>query len=184
MLVKEAKEILVTERQIRKKIKMFAPTLNEYYKDKDKPVIVGVLKGCVLFLSNLVIYLDFDSHYEFISVTRTKNNKLVDSDKFYHKWLTKADLKGRNVLIAEDVVDSGITLEKLKSYLLKEKKAKEVKTITLINKPYGRKTDFEPDWSVITLDTKEWLIGWGFDYDERLRNLPYIAIVKDEYKNG
>ena len=181
-LVKEVKEILITEAEIKSEIKKFAPKLNEYYKNKEKPVILGVLKGCVLFQANLVIYFDFDAHYEFVSVKRTENNKL--KDKFELEWLTKGDVEGKNILIVEDVVDSAITLKKLQNHLLEVKKAKEVKTVTLIDKPHNRKTDFEPDWKVIKLDTQEWLIGWGFDYNERLRNLPYIASVKKEYKSG
>ena len=183
MLVKEAKEILITEKEIKEKIKKFAPILNEYYKDKEKPVILGVLKGCVLFQSNLVVYLDFDSEFEFTHIQRTQNNKLIEGD-ISIQWLTEGNVEGKNILIVEDVVDSGITLELLQNHLIHEKKVKEVKTITLIDKPYGRKAKFEPDWSIIELKTRDWLIGWGFDYDERLRNLPYIAIVKEEYKNG
>lgn len=180
MLVKEAKKILITEKKIKSLIKDFAPTLNKYYKKKEKPVILGVLKGCVLFQANLVIYLDFDSHYEFVSIDVDKNQK---SNDFKIEWLTEGKIKNRNVLIVENADYLGITLKKLKKYLIETKKAKEVKIVTLIEKPYDQKTSFKPDWTIIKLDTKDWIIGWSFDYNQRLRNLPYIAIIKDEYKN-
>ncbi len=181
MLAKEVKKILISEKEIKSLIKKFAPTLNQYYKNKEKPVILGVLKGCVLFQANLVIYLDFDSHYEFVSITIDKKQK---TNKFELEWLTSGDVKNRNVLIVENVDYLGITLKKLKKYLLETKKAKEVKIVTLIEKPNGQKTSFKPDWTIIKLDTKDYIIGWSFDYQQRLRNLPYIAIIKDEYKNG
>ena len=183
MLVKEAKKILITEKEIKSLIKDFAPTLNKYYKKKEKPIILGVLKGCVLFQANLVIYLDFDSHYEFISINKDKNQDLNNND-FKIEWLTKGNIENRNVLIVDNDDHLGITLKKLKKYLIETKKAKEVKIVTLIEKPHFQKTNFKPDWSIIKINTKGWIIGWSFDYDQRLRNLPYISLLKDEYKNG
>ena len=177
---KRIKEVLFWEDEIVTKIKSYGKIIDDYYKDKEAPIFLGILKGCVLFYTHLLTATTIESETEFIKVSSYKKTKIKNSINI--QWDLSTPIMGRNILIIEDVVDSGKTLKKLYA-LLKLHGAKDIKIITLLDKPKGRKTKLEVDWALFTLtNVDQFVVGWGFDLDESMRNLPYIGLLKKEYE--
>lgn len=167
-------EILITEEQINKEIKVAAKWIEERYKGKDL-VLVGLLKGVIPFFGRLMtaINMDFDTDFMVVSsykgTMKTTGSPEVVTD-------VKSDLKGKHVLIVEDIVDSAYTLKYIKEYL-ENKQAASVSIITMLNKQSGRKVDIDPDYKLFEVEDK-FLVGFGLDYQEKLRNLPYVGVYK------
>ena len=174
---KKVKEILFTKQELIKKIDTVTKKINQNYTNQKEPVIaLGLLKGCINFFGQIMTKLDFELVNEFVNVSRTSNNTI----KLDH-GLNNIDLKDRMVLIIEDIVDDAIDLVGVIS-ILKNRGVKDVKVVTLLDKINGRKSGFKPTWSIIEDETNDWLVGWGLDVDEWGRRLPYIGVLKDEYK--
>ncbi|ASP28630.1 hypoxanthine-guanine phosphoribosyltransferase [Spiroplasma corruscae] len=178
------KKVLVDKVEIDSKIDSLANEVNSYYKNKkvkdNTVVIIGLLKGCIPFMASLIKKFDFQCVIDFMIVSSyggTLTN--IHEPKILHNINT--DIKDADVLIVEDIIDTGITLNFMKDYLEK-KGAKEVKVITLASKPNKLKTNIKPDWNGFEFGD-EFLIGYGLDYQERFRNLPYIAICDTDKLN-
>ena len=174
---KKVKEILFTKQELIKKIDIVTKKINQNYADQKEPVIaLGLLKGCINFFGQIMTKLDFELVNEFVNVSHTSDNTIK-----LDYGLNNIDLKDKKVLIIEDIVDDAIDLIGVIS-ILKNRGVKDVKVVTLLDKINGRKSGFKPTWSIIEDETNDWLVGWGLDVDEWGRRLPYIGVLKDEYK--
>ena len=147
------------------------------YRDKN-PVLLGTLKGSFVFLAALAMQLDFDLQVDFISARSYGNSDRSSGTVDLYKNLT-IDIRDRHVLVVEDIVDSGFTLRiLLEDFELA--KPRSVDVITLLNKPANRKVVVPVKYIGFDIDN-EFVVGYGLDYSEKYRNLPYIAVLnRDE----
>lgn len=172
----DVKEILFTEEELEKRCVELGKEITEYYKDKEAPVIVTVLKGSVLFFSELVKRIDLDTTMEFMCLSSYENTATTGNVKIIMDL--RQDIADKNVLIVEDIIDTGITLTKVKK-LMQDRGAKDVKIVTMLDKPSRRKVELEPDYAGFTIPDA-FVIGYGLDFNEKYRSLPYIGILKEE----
>lgn len=168
--------VLLSEEQLRNKVKELAAQLKAEYADKD-PVFVGVLKGVVVFFADMMKAIDFPCQIDFMwtssySGTNSSEMKLVKD--------VSADLAGRHVVILEDIFDTGNSLEFTYRHLLTKKPA-SLKICTLLDKPERRRPGItvEPDYTGFVIPN-EFVVGYGLDYNEHYRNLPYVGVLKPE----
>jgi len=141
------------------------------------PLVVGVLKGAMPFMSDLTKRIDTHLEMDFMDVSSYGKSMVSSGEVKIIKDLDTS-VEGRDVLILEDIIDSGLTLSYLVQ-LFHYRKAKTVKVVTLLDKPEGRKVDLVPDMAGFIVPD-EFVVGYGLDYAERYRNLPYIGILKPE----
>lgn len=174
---KDIKEILLTEVQIQEKVNELAALLSEEYADKD-PVFVGVLKGVVIFFADMVRRINVPAEIDFMCIssyggTHTTGNVAVKKD-------LSVDIKGRHVIILEDIYDTGTSLDFTYKYLASKEPA-SLKICTLLDKPERRKPGITlvPDYIGFTIPN-EFVVGYGLDYNEHYRNLPFIGVLKPE----
>ena len=174
---KDIKSVLLSEAQIQQKVLELATQLSEEYADKD-PVFVGVLKGVVMFFGDIVKRIDIPCQIDFMwissySGTETTGGMQVKRD-------VSADLKGRHVVILEDIFDTGNSLEFTYHHLLAKEPA-SLKICTLLDKPERRNPSVtvKPDYTGFVIPN-EFVVGYGLDYNEHYRNLPYVGILKPE----
>ena len=167
-------KILFTEDQIRARAKELGAEITKEYQG-EKLILIGTLKGAVLWMGDLMKCIDLDTEVDFIAASSyggdTKSSGIVKITKDVDLDLTDA-----NVMIVEDIVDSGNTLVKLREYF-KDMNAKSVKVCTLLDKPSRRTADITPDYIGFTVDDL-FIIGYGLDYDQKYRNLPYISYLE------
>lgn len=172
----DIKEILLTEEQIASKVKELGSILSEEYRDKN-PLVICVLKGAVVFMADLLRHMDIPCEMDFMAVSSygsgAESSGMV---KILKDLDTSAE--GRHVLVVEDIMDSGLTLSRLME-LLRHRQAASVKVVTLLNKPDRRKVDISPDYSGFTIPD-EFVVGYGLDFAEKYRNLPFIGVLKPE----
>ncbi len=167
-------KILITEEKIKQKVAELAKKISDDYKNKGKLLIVGILKGSAMFLSDLVRQLELDCEIDFISV-RSYDGK--DSTGVVQLIMDLYDNPvKKNILIVEDIVDTGRTLKFLKQNLL-TREAKSVKICALLNKIGRRKTKVKIDYKGFDVPNK-FIVGYGLDYNEKYRNLPHIAVLE------
>jgi len=172
----DVKEILFSEDDIGQRVKELGAELTEVYAGKTL-LVIGVLKGCFVFLADIVRQIDLDceirfltaSSYGFSSVTSGKVN--IDRGIDF-------DVEGKDVLIIEDILDSGITLTALRAFVARHKPA-SLKTCTLLDKPERRQVPITADYTGFQCPN-EFVVGYGLDYGERYRNLPFVAVLKPE----
>lgn len=173
----DIKEILITEEQIRARIKELGVELMRDYADKT-PVFVGVLKGVVVFYADMIRAFDAPCQLDFMWIssyagTQSTGNMLVRQD-------ITTDLTGRHVVILEDILDTGRSLKFTRDHLL-SRGAASVKICTLLDKPEGRVPGYEIDADYIGFSIPNaFVVGFGLDYNEKYRNLPYVGILKPE----
>ena len=170
-------KVLLTEQQIQDKVKELAQTLSEEYAGKN-PVFVGVLKGVVIFFADMVRNITIPCEFDFMSVssysgTTTTGRTEVRKD-------VSVDLSGRHVVILEDIYDTGTSLTFTYNHLLSKNPA-SLKICTLLDKPERRKPGItlQPEYVGYTIPN-EFVVGYGLDYNEHFRNLPYVGILKRE----
>jgi len=177
----DIKEILITEEEIQEKIKALAAELTEAYKDSF-PLVIGVLKGAMPFMSDLLKRVDTYLEMDFMDVSSYGKSTVSSGEVKIVKDLDTS-VEGRDVLIIEDIIDSGLTLSYLVE-LFRYRKAKSIKIVTLLDKPTGRKASISADY-VGFIVPDEFVVGYGLDYAEKYRNLPYIGVLKPEiYSNN
>ena len=170
----DCERIMLTEDELRTRVREVAEQVDEVYKDK-KPLVVGILKGSIIFYSDFIRCLTMPVELDFMAVS-SYGSGAVSSGKLKIKKDLDRDVKGRDVIIVEDIIDSGFTLANLKA-LLTERGAASVKIVTLLNKAERREYDVAPDWNCFDIEN-EFVIGYGLDYNEQYRHLPYIGILK------
>jgi len=173
--MKNVKGVLVSKEQLNQKVKELGQELTRDYDGKN-PLFIGVLKGCVVFFSDLIREVKVDCQIDFMVVssygagTTTTGEVKVIKD-------VNTPLENRHVVIIEDIVDSGVTLNYLVN-LLKFRGAKSVEICTLLDKPERRKRDVYPKYKGFVIPN-EFVVGYGLDYDEQYRNLPEICILEN-----
>lgn len=176
MLHPDIKEVLYTEEDIQRVTKELGDVLTEEYKDK-YPLVICVLKGAIMFMTDLSRAMNCDLELDFMDVSSYGSDIESSGDVKIIKDLDTS-VEGRDLLIVEDIIDTGRTL----SYLIDifhYRKAKSVKIVTLMDKKERRAVDLEADYVGIRVPN-EFVVGYGLDYDEKYRNLPYIGILKEE----
>jgi hypoxanthine phosphoribosyltransferase len=174
---RDIQEVLLSEEQLRTRIAELGEELSRDYADK-KPVIVGVLKGVVVFYADMIRQIKVPCEMDFMVIssysgTETTGNVLVKKD-------VSVDLKDRHVLILEDIFDTGNSLDFVYNHL-KAMEPASVKICTLLDKPERRKEGItlQADYVGFTIPNV-FVVGYGLDFDEYYRNLPYVGIVKPE----
>jgi hypoxanthine phosphoribosyltransferase/bifunctional protein TilS/HprT len=174
MLEKDIERILVSESEIVEIAKRLGKEITRDYADK-RPIIVGLLKGCMPFMSELMKHIDLYCEIELMGVASYHGGVASSGDVKITKDLD-TPLINRHVLIAEDIVDTANTIEVIRKLLL-YRGAASVEVVTLLDKPAGRVVPFVPKYIGVTIP-KEFVVGFGLDYDELYRNLPYVGILK------
>ncbi len=176
MLEKDILEVLITEEQIQEKTNELGALLSADYADKF-PLAIGILKGAMPFMSDLMKRVDAYIEMDYMDVSSYGNATVSSGEVKIVKDLNTS-VEGRDILIIEDIIDSGMTLSYLVD-LLKYRKAKSIKIVTLLDKPSGRKVDLEADYVGFEVPDA-FVVGYGLDYAEKYRNLPYVGVLKKE----
>ena len=171
---KDCERIMLSEEQLRARVKEIAMQVDKVHEGKF-PLVVGILKGSIIFYSDFIRHLTVPVELDFMAVS-SYGSGAVSSGKLNIKKDLDKDVKGRDVIIVEDIIDSGFTLANLKALLL-ERGASSVMIVTLLNKEGRREYDIEPDYNCFDIEN-EFVIGYGLDYNEMYRSLPYIGILK------
>lgn len=172
----DIKEVLYSQEEIQAVTKKLGEQLTKDYQDK-KPLVVCILKGAVLFMTDIVRQMDTYCEMDFMSVSSYGNETVSSGDVKILKDLDKS-VEGRHILIVEDIVDTGRTLECVID-LFKHRKAASVKVCTLLDKPERREKAVQADYVGFTVPN-EFVVGYGLDYQGFYRNLPYVGILKPE----
>ena len=174
---KNIQKVLLSEEQIQAKVQELAKILSEEYADKD-PVFVGVLKGVVIFFADMVRKINIPSEIDFMCIssyggTNSTGNVVVKKD-------LSVDIKGRHVVILEDIYDTGRSLDFTYKHLMAKEPA-SLKICTLLDKPERRDPGITlvPEYVGFTIPN-EFVVGYGLDFNEHYRNLPYIGVMKPE----
>jgi len=166
-------EILITQEQIAERVAQIGSQITKDYAGK-KPLLVGVLNGCVFFMTDLARAIDLPCELAFMQVS-SYGNAAKTSGAVRILADLSCDIAGRDVIIVEDIVDSGLTL----AYLLEQLNARRpasLKVCSLLDKPTRRRTDIEIDYLGFTVPDA-FIVGYGLDYAGQWRNLPYIAVM-------
>ena len=174
MDIKDLK-VLFSEEEIQKKIEALALKMNDFYNGEEV-VAICVLKGAVLFTTDLIKHLNMPLKLEFIRLS-SYNGGTTTSGKVNAVDISLPDLNEKNVLIIEDIVDTGLTAKFLLDFLNCNFQTKSTKFCSLLDKKVARKTEVEPDYYCFDVDDK-FLVGYGLDYDGYYRNLRYIGYVE------
>ncbi|HJG23042.1 hypoxanthine phosphoribosyltransferase [Enterococcus durans] len=174
MLEKDIEKVLITKEEIQVRCEELGKELTEAYKDSN-PLVVGVLKGAVPFMADIIRSIDAYLELDFMDVSSYGNATVSSGEVKIVKDLD-TNVEGRDLLIVEDIIDSGRTLAYLVD-LFKYRKANSVKIVTLLDKPEGRVVDIEADYVGFNVPN-EFVVGYGLDYAEAYRNLPYIGVLK------
>ena len=169
-------KVLLSEEQLHQRIQKMGDELFEKFRDKD-PMFVGVLNGCFVFMADLVRAAQLKSEVEFISVSSYKNATKSSGSVQITRDLQR-DISGRDIIVVEDILDSGNTLAFLKDYML-AKGAKSITIVTLLDKPARREKAITADLSGFVVPD-EFVVGYGLDYCQQYRNMPYIGVLKPE----
>lgn len=171
---KNIKEILISEEQIIEKCKELGKIINKDYEGKEV-LLVGLLKGSVPFMAELAKHLNSDVTFDYMNVSSYDG---VESKTLVVKQDLKEDVSGKNILIVEDILDTGKTLYNVKEMLLK-RNANSVKIVTMLDKEEGRIIDMKADYVGFKIPNA-FVVGYGLDFNEKYRELPYVGILKEE----
>lgn len=172
---KDIERILIGEEALSARVTEVGAQISRDYKGRE-PVFVGVLKGCFIFMADLMRVVDVDCSMDFMAVSSYDGTSSTGAVKI-NKDLS-ADIEDKDVIIVEDILDSGVTLSYLKQYLL-GRRPSSIAIATLMDKPARRKADIRPDYSCFEVPDA-FVVGYGLDYNEKYRNLPYIGVLKPE----
>ena len=171
---KDLEKILITEEEIREATARLAAQIEEDYKGEEDIVFVGLLKGSVQFMADLLKHIDMMCKIDFMCVSSygkgTKSTGRVNIIKDLSE-----PIDDKNVIIVEDIIDSGNTLSFINKYF-SAKNAKSVRICTLLNKPSRREVEIDVDYVGFEVED-EFVVGYGLDYDQKYRNLPYIGEI-------
>ena len=171
----DIQEVLISEEEIERHVAEIGRQISRDYADKN-PIFVGVLKGCFIFMADLMRHVTVNCTMDFMSVSSYRGTTSTGAVKI-NKDLNE-DIEGRHLILVEDILDSGITLNYLKNYLSVRRPA-SIRVATLMDKPARRKADIYADYSCFEVPDA-FVVGYGLDYNENYRNLPYICILKPE----
>ena len=174
---KDIKKVLISEKEIQEKAAELGKQITEDYGNKGSaPLIIALLRGSVPFLAELIKHIDLDIQFDFMDVTSYEGTESVGQVKILKDLDTP--VKGKDVLVVEDIVDTGRTLETVCGMFL-HNGASSVKIVTLLDKPSRRVSGVKPDYVGFTVGN-EFVVGYGMDFNQHYRCLPYIGVLKDE----
>lgn len=171
---KSIERVMLSEEQIAKRVKEVAVQLDRLYEGR-RPLVVCILKGSVVFFADLIRHMTTPLELDFMAVSSYGAGTESTGRLKVTKDLT-TDIAGRDVLIVEDIIDSGNTLYNLKKMLISRAPA-SVNIVTLLDKPERREAPMEPEYTCFVIED-EFVVGYGMDYAEEYRNLPYIGVLK------
>ncbi|KYH34377.1 hypoxanthine-guanine phosphoribosyltransferase [Clostridium tepidiprofundi DSM 19306] len=172
----DIERILYSEEEIRGKIKELGSRIAKDYAGKDV-IFIGILKGSVMFMSDLLKEVNIPCRMDFMAVSSYGNSAVTSGVVRILKDLD-FEIRDKDIIIVEDIIDSGVTLQYLIKYL-KARKPRSVEIACLLNKPERRKVEIPVKY--LGYDVPDYfLVGYGLDYAEKYRNLPYIAVLKEE----
>lgn len=167
--------VLITQEEIHAKAVEIGRQITEDYAGKEI-VLVGILRGAVIWMADIMKNVKLDMIIDFMAVSSygaaTKTSGIVKINKDLD-----TDIEGKHVIIVEDIIDSGVTLNYLMGYF-KSRGAASIKICTLLNKPKGRRVDINVDYIAFEVEDI-FIVGYGLDYDQRYRNLPYITWLEE-----
>ncbi|AIS53265.1 hypoxanthine-guanine phosphoribosyltransferase Hpt [Thermoanaerobacter kivui] len=172
----DIQEILITEEQIKEKVDELGKIITKDYEGKDL-VLIGVLKGAIMFMADLSRAIDLPLAIDFMAVSSYGNSTRSSGIVKIIKDLD-INIEGKDVLIVEDIIDSGLTLSYLRETLL-GRKPKSLKICTILDKPERREADVKVDYCGFKIPDK-FVVGYGLDFCEKYRNLPFIGVLKPE----
>ncbi len=174
----KVKEILISNEEIQVRCKELGATLTDKFKGyENAPIFVALLKGSVPFLAELIKHIDLEMEMDFMDVSSYEGTKSTGDIKIL-KDLDKS-INGLDIVLVEDIVDTGNTLTNVIE-MLKNKGAKSITVVTLLDKPSRREVPIQADYIGFTIEDF-FVIGFGLDFNQKYRNLPYIGILKEEY---
>ncbi|TYB31298.1 MAG: hypoxanthine phosphoribosyltransferase [Candidatus Mcinerneyibacterium aminivorans] len=177
---KDIERILIEESQIQKKVKELADRISKDYRNGNI-LLIGILKGSVIFMSDLSRNLDLNAEFEFMDVSSYGNNT-YSSGNIRINYDVKYDVGNKDILIVEDIIDTGRTLNKIIE-VLNSKNPNSLRIATLLDKPDRRKVNIDISYKGFEIPN-EFVVGYGLDYAGKYRNLPYIAVLKEKiYQN-
>lgn len=172
---RDIERVIISGEELEKKVAEMGKQISADFADKD-PIFVGVLKGCFIFMADLMRHVTIKCSMDFMAVSSYSGTRSTGAVKI-NKDLSE-DIEGRHIIIVEDILDSGVTLNYLKNYLVGRNPA-SISIATLMDKPARRKADIYADYSCFEIPDA-FVVGYGLDYNERYRNLPYIGVLKSE----
>lgn len=170
-------ETLISEEEILKRVDELAAQISLDYADKGELVLLGVLKGSFIFLADLSRRLSIPRHIEFIAVSSYEHGS-IRSGAVRLVMDVRRSIEGKHVLIVEDIVDTGHTLHYLID-MLRSRNPASVRTCTLLHKEHRTEVDVEIDYLGFSIGD-EWVVGYGLDYNEKDRTLPYIGVIEPD----
>ena len=168
-------EILISREELSERVKQLGAQISEDYKGQSL-FLIGILKGSVPFMADLMRAIDLDVEMDFMSVSSYGSGTKTSGVVRILKDLD-TDIAGKNVLIVEDIIDSGLTLAYLKDYLA-QRNPKSLRIVTMLSKPARRKAEIEADYTGFVVEDR-FIVGYGLDIDQKFRNLPYISWIKE-----
>jgi len=171
-------EELISATELAAKVKEIGAQIESDYKDADEIILVGLLRGSTVFLADLAREIDLDTKFDFMVVS-SYGNSMTSSREVKIKKDVEEDIRGKHVILVEDIIDTGNTLEKVREYLLIREPA-SLKICTLLDKPDRREMEVPVDYVGYVIPDV-FVIGYGIDYAQKHRNLPYIGkVIMDE----
>ncbi len=179
-MIDNIKEILLTEDMILHRVKELGLAVTADYRGKN-PILIGVLKGAVLFIADLMRAVEIPVQYDFMAVCSYGNSTKSSGTVKILKDLD-SDIEAKDIIIVEDIIDTGLTLQYLLN-ILKSRRPKSIKICALLDKSSKRIVNIQPDYSGFVIPDV-FVVGYGLDYAEKYRNLPYIGVLKEEYYKG
>ena len=171
--------VLIGEDELKRVVAELAKKIDaDYSEDGKAPVLVGVLKGSVTFMTDLMRAMKTPAQIDFMRVSSYGNSTVASGNVNIILDLNRPGLPNEDIILVEDIVDSGRTLKYLVAYLL-NKGARSVRTVTLLDKPERREVEFTPEY-VGRVIPNEFVIGYGLDYAEKYRTLPYVGVIRQD----
>lgn len=171
--------VLVTEKQLEETVTRIAGEIDRDQRERDSDLLLlGILKGSVVFMGDLMKKIRTPMEIDFMKVSSYGGSTVSSGDLKITLDFQRENMENLDIVVVEDIIDSGNTLSRLVEYL-KEKGARSVRTCTLLDKPERRQVEFTPDYVGIEVPD-EFVVGYGLDYNEKYRELPYVGVLKEE----
>ncbi|MDG1378120.1 MAG: hypoxanthine phosphoribosyltransferase [Yoonia sp.] len=168
-------DTMISAKSIAARIEELSREIQTTFQDTDKLVVVGLLRGSFVFIADLVRELDLPVEVDFLEASSYGDGMESSREVRIFKDL-RGTIEGRDVLVVEDIIDTGHTLSHVHDYLMTKKPAR-MRTIALLDKPARREVDFKPDWVGFEIPD-EFVVGYGIDFAQRNRNLPFVGKVR------
>jgi hypoxanthine phosphoribosyltransferase len=175
-MLDDIQSVLLTETQLEERVAELGAAISADFEGKDV-VFIGVLKGCFIFMADLMRHVTIPCSMDFMAVSSYGGGTVSTGAVKINKDLSQ-DIAGKHVIFVEDILDSGVTLSYLKSYLMVRQPA-SISIATLMDKPARRKAEITADYAGFVVPDA-FVVGYGLDYDEKYRNLPFVGILKPE----